>query len=186
MGLTVLDQQEPIKVHLSLNVADLARSVAFYYQLFGIQPAKWHDDYAKFELDDPPLIFSLCHTLPVPAARSVTSACALPTRTLGKPSGSACPRPRASGRPRSPRHCLRLRPSRTSAGLADPDGNFWEIYYIEENVDPASLRPSRAREAGRPARGARRRLERSCGSTTSATRCRRGFRTTMPRWTKYV
>ena len=45
---------QPVRFHLSVNVSDLARSVAFYRTLFGAEPAKLRDDYAKFELDDPP------------------------------------------------------------------------------------------------------------------------------------
>src|SRR5262249_29296097 len=45
--------------HLSLNVSDLARSVDFYQHLFGKPAAKRRSDYAKFELEDPPLVLSL-------------------------------------------------------------------------------------------------------------------------------
>ena len=48
-----------IRFHLSLNVSDLNRSLAFYRTLFGVEPAKRRADYAKFELDDPPLVLSL-------------------------------------------------------------------------------------------------------------------------------
>lgn len=47
------------KFHLSLNVSDLGRSVAFYRVLFGCAPAKHHPDYAKFEVESPPAVFSL-------------------------------------------------------------------------------------------------------------------------------
>ena len=47
------------KFHLSLNVSDLNRSVAFYRVLFGLEPAKHHADYAKFEVESPPTVFSL-------------------------------------------------------------------------------------------------------------------------------
>jgi hypothetical protein len=47
------------RFHFSLNVSNIDRSVAFYSQLFNISPAKHHKDYAKFELSQPPLVFSL-------------------------------------------------------------------------------------------------------------------------------
>ena len=47
------------KFHASLNVRDLDRSVAFYRTLLGTGPAKLKPDYAKFELEDPPVILSL-------------------------------------------------------------------------------------------------------------------------------
>jgi len=45
--------------HVSLNVSDLARSIDFYQKLFGTPAAKRRPDYAKFELEDPPLVLSL-------------------------------------------------------------------------------------------------------------------------------
>src|SRR5262249_4940155 len=45
--------------HLSLTVSDLPRAVQFYRLLFGKEPAKHHPDYAKFEVDEPPLVLSL-------------------------------------------------------------------------------------------------------------------------------
>src|SRR5438270_161397 len=48
-----------VKFHASLNVSDLARSVEFYTALFGAGPAKFYADYAKFEIDNPPLVLSL-------------------------------------------------------------------------------------------------------------------------------
>src|SRR5262249_56131500 len=48
-----------VRFHLSLNVTDLKRSVAFYRVLFGTEASKCHDDYAKFDLADPPVVFSL-------------------------------------------------------------------------------------------------------------------------------
>ena len=40
--------------HLSLDVPDLDEAVAFYRELFGVEPAKSKPGYAKFELADPP------------------------------------------------------------------------------------------------------------------------------------
>src|ERR1700683_2821478 len=53
-----------VRFHLSLNVADLTRSVAFYQVLFGMEATKCHDDYAKFDLDEPPVVFSLTPRAP--------------------------------------------------------------------------------------------------------------------------
>lgn len=48
-----------IKFHACLNVSSLERSLVFYTALFGHGPVKSYDDYAKFEIDDPPLVLSL-------------------------------------------------------------------------------------------------------------------------------
>jgi catechol 2,3-dioxygenase-like lactoylglutathione lyase family enzyme len=48
-----------VRLHISLNVTDLDRSIAFYKVLLGAGPAKHRADYAKFEPDSPPLVLSL-------------------------------------------------------------------------------------------------------------------------------
>ena len=48
-----------VKFHASLNVSDLAKSIKFYAALLGAGPVKLYDDYAKFEVDTPPLVLSL-------------------------------------------------------------------------------------------------------------------------------
>ena len=45
--------------HISLNVTDLERAVAFYRAVFGSEPARHEPDYAKFEVVDPPLVLAL-------------------------------------------------------------------------------------------------------------------------------
>jgi len=52
------------RFHFSLNVSDLTAAVAFYEKLFGVAPAKRFDDYAKFELEQPPLVFALVPNAP--------------------------------------------------------------------------------------------------------------------------
>ena len=45
--------------HVALYVKDLDAAIARYTKLFGQTPAKVRHDYAKFEIADPPVIFSL-------------------------------------------------------------------------------------------------------------------------------
>ena len=45
--------------HVALYVKDLDAAITRYSKLFGQTPAKVRHDYAKFELADPPVIFSL-------------------------------------------------------------------------------------------------------------------------------
>ncbi len=49
----------PVRFHLSLNVSDLPQAVEFFERVLGQPAAKKQSDYAKFELDSPPLVFSL-------------------------------------------------------------------------------------------------------------------------------
>ena len=45
--------------HVAVYVEDIPRAVAQYRKLLGMEPAKVRHDYAKFELADPPVVFSL-------------------------------------------------------------------------------------------------------------------------------
>jgi catechol 2,3-dioxygenase-like lactoylglutathione lyase family enzyme len=45
--------------HVAVYVHDIPQAVEQYRKLLGIEPAKVRHDYAKFELADPPVIFSL-------------------------------------------------------------------------------------------------------------------------------
>src|SRR5574341_2125002 len=45
--------------HVALYVRDLDAAIKRYQKILGIEPAKVRNDYAKFELADPPVILSL-------------------------------------------------------------------------------------------------------------------------------
>jgi ubiquinone/menaquinone biosynthesis C-methylase UbiE/catechol 2,3-dioxygenase-like lactoylglutathione lyase family enzyme len=47
------------RLHISVNVTQLERSIAFYRIFFGVNPAKVRTGYAKFDLDEPALNFTL-------------------------------------------------------------------------------------------------------------------------------
>ena len=48
-----------MRPHLSLDVRNVAASVEFYQKVFGVAPQKQTADYAKFDLAEPALNFSL-------------------------------------------------------------------------------------------------------------------------------
>jgi SAM-dependent methyltransferase len=136
-----------VKFHLSLNVTDLGRAVEFYRVLFDRGPAKRHDDYAKFELDDPPVVLSLVPHPPGPGL-------SLSHLGLRVPDDDAIGRVR--DRLESAGVCTQAQDG-TVCGYArqnklwvkDPDGNFWEVYRVEEDVPPESVRRSLAGRAAR-------------------------------------
>ena len=47
------------RLHVHVSVADLNQSIQFYSTLFGTQPTKQKDDYAKWMLDDPRVNFAI-------------------------------------------------------------------------------------------------------------------------------
>jgi catechol 2,3-dioxygenase-like lactoylglutathione lyase family enzyme len=47
------------RFHVHVGVEDLDRSIGFYSNLFGAEPAVRKDDYAKWMLDDPRINFAI-------------------------------------------------------------------------------------------------------------------------------
>lgn len=137
----------PRAFHLSLNVADLDRSVDYYRVLFACEPARHEADYAKFEVTDPPVVLALEPRAPGAATgalnhvgirvggRDDVEAMADRLATMGVDAqlieNVAC--------------CYS---HQTKVCTWDPDGTLWEFYVLEE--DGASS----AAAAPRPTSGA--------------------------------
>jgi catechol 2,3-dioxygenase-like lactoylglutathione lyase family enzyme len=122
-----------LRFHLSLNVSDLSRSIDFYRVLFGLEPAKRRGDYAKFELEDPPLVLSL-----EPTPRSAGG----PLNHLGfrMPDSARLVAmqerlERAGVRSRREEGVECCYARQTKFWVTDPDGTLWEIYTLEEDID---------------------------------------------------
>ncbi len=50
---------ETLKAHLAINVRNAQESISFYKKMFGIEPGKVRTGYAKFDVQNPPLNFTL-------------------------------------------------------------------------------------------------------------------------------
>lgn len=123
------------RLHLSLDVSDLDASTAFYGRLFGAEPAKREPGYAKFELDEPPLVLAL------QPGRSAARGRVGGLNHLGLRF-----RDRAALRAAVLRVELRGLRGEEELGvtccyavqdklwLADPDGNAWELYTVLADV----------------------------------------------------
>lgn len=121
------------KFHLSLNVGELSRSIKFFETLLGTAPAKLRDDYAKFELSDPPLVLSL-------EPRGVAGVGALNHAGFRLANSAALVeaqrRLEAAGMPTQREagvECCYAR--QTKFWITDPDGTLWEVYVFEEDLD---------------------------------------------------
>jgi catechol 2,3-dioxygenase-like lactoylglutathione lyase family enzyme len=121
--------EEPVKFHLSLNVPDLGRAVEFYRVLFGVEPAKRYDDYAKFELDDPPVVFSLAPHPPGPGASlshvglRVSDDAAIARYRDRLEAAGICTQPQDGT---TCGHRLQ-----NKLWVKDPFGTLWDIYRVE-------------------------------------------------------
>ncbi len=129
-----------LKAHLALNVEDVARSIEFYRGVFGIEPRKVRQGYAKFDVERPPLNLTLNERKGV--ARGAVSHLGIQVGSTGD--------------------VLEMRERWRAAGLAtydemqtsccfavqdktwvtDPDGNSWEAFVVLEDDLPESASES--------------------------------------------
>jgi catechol 2,3-dioxygenase-like lactoylglutathione lyase family enzyme len=120
------------RMHVALNVTDLAASIDFYRRALGREPAKQRADYAKFELSDPPLVLSL-NPLPAGAApRGGQTLSHLGIRVADAASLEAVrSRLEAAGLPaREERDVVCCYATQDKLWVRDPDGNEWEFYEL--------------------------------------------------------
>ncbi len=121
-----------VKFHASLNVSNLPRSIAFYTALFGANPVKLYADYAKFEVDTPPLVLSLkpkracaggplnhlgLRVVTVEQLRAIQERLKLVGARIGQQDDVKC--------------CYALQ---SKIWVTDPDQTMWEIYVLHDDV----------------------------------------------------
>ncbi len=121
------------RFHFGLNVADLDRAAAFYETLFGVPPARRADDYAKFEIDDPPLVLAL-H----PGAATTGGALNhVGFRVKDSDALVAVQQRLELAGIRTQREdgveCCYAR--QTKFWVPDADRNLWEIYTLDEDIE---------------------------------------------------
>ncbi len=139
-----MQNQEPIKAHISLNVSDLQRSVTFYEAFFGVPAHKRRPGYANFDLADPPLKFAL-QEQPVPPGAGPLSHLGFQVATVEQVQ-AARDRLIAAGLAtfdeRDATCCYALQ---DKVWVHDPDGNAWEVYVLlddmSEEIDDDTVMP---------------------------------------------
>ncbi|WP_240422135.1 ArsI/CadI family heavy metal resistance metalloenzyme [Paenibacillus periandrae] len=118
------------RMHVALNCSDLPKSLDFYKAFFGAEPTKVKDNYAKFELDDPALHFSL-NVRPLGVLNHLGFQVNNTEEVL-----AIGDRLRESG-------LLLIDEMNTTCCYAvqdkvwvyDPDGNAWEIFFTKEDSE---------------------------------------------------
>jgi catechol 2,3-dioxygenase-like lactoylglutathione lyase family enzyme len=117
-----------VKFHASLNVRDLPRAVAFYQALFGTSAAKVYPDYAKFELNEPPLILSL---KPHRAARGgPLNHLGLRLKTVEELAEVQRRLEQAGYKPVRQDNVRCCYAHQTKFWVSDPDEVLWEVYVL--------------------------------------------------------
>jgi len=130
------------KPHVSIHVSDLQKSLAFYRKMFGIEPSKIRQGYAKFDVQDPPLNFSLNEVSSVgPGALShmgIQVGSTAEVLALGE-------RWRKAGLPvREEMSTVCCYALQDKAWVRDPDGIEWEVFVVLKDNLPEKTDPPRA------------------------------------------
>lgn len=122
-----------LKAHVALNVKDVAASVEFYRAMFGTEPMKVREGYAKFDLQTPALNFSL-NQIPAGTATG-TGLGALSHLGVQVPTTAEVNAMRgrwleAGLLPRDEMNVACCYAVQDKAWVTDPDGNEWEVFAV--------------------------------------------------------
>jgi len=131
--MAAVPETTPIKMHLSINVANLERSLAFYEAFFGAPPHKIRPGYANFDLDEPPLKFAM-NQHPVQPGIGTLSHLGFQVQSAAHVE-AAKERLKAAGLAtfdETDTTCCYARQDKVWAH--DPDGNAWEIYVLTDDL----------------------------------------------------
>jgi len=117
-----------LKAHLAINVSDVEQSIEFYKKLFGIEPLKVRTGYAKFDLANPPLNFTL-NQVPFNGSGALshlgiqvpTTDDVIAMRDEWKANGLL---------PREEMQTTCCYALQDKAWVNDPDGNEWEVFAV--------------------------------------------------------
>lgn len=135
-------------LHISLNVRDLEKSVAFYRALFDQAPDKTHGDYVRFLVEDPPLVLTLNVGEKVRGGNQVAH---LGLRVDCKSEvEQRLNRLRKAGYwIKEQRDIVCCYSRQDKFWVRDPDDNHWEVYELVDDMlgdDAESRRPESAAE----------------------------------------
>ncbi len=116
--------------HLSLDVPDLDKAIAFYRELFGVEPAKSKPGYAKFELADPPVALALQQ-----ASRAALSHLGIRVASTDEVVASSTRLANTGLATFDERDTTCCYARQDKVWVVDPAGNRWEVYRLLEDVE---------------------------------------------------
>lgn len=116
------------KAHLAINVRNVQESTDFYRKLFGIEPSKVRTGYAKFDVQNPPLNFTLNQN-----AVTIRGALSHMGIQVGSTEDVLATRQRWNEaglltKDEMQTNCCYATQDKT--WVRDPDGNEWEVFVV--------------------------------------------------------
>jgi catechol 2,3-dioxygenase-like lactoylglutathione lyase family enzyme len=121
-----------MRPHLSLDVRDVSKSVAFYEKVFGVPPQKLVADYAKFDLKTPALNFSLVSST---GEVSAVDHLGIEVETVDEIAGWKAHLQREGILERVENNIACCFDRQDKLWFTDPDGNAWEIFTVHEQLE---------------------------------------------------
>ena len=156
-----------LKAHLAINVNSVEKSLEFYRKLFAIEPSKVRTGYAKFDVQNPPLNFTL-NEVPV-ANRGALSHLGI---QVGSTDDVLAIRQRWADaglltRDEMQTNCCYA--TQDKAWVRDPDGNEWEVFVVLKDNLPETAACECGDKVTEPVSADSELVPASCcGTTTSA------------------
>lgn len=134
------------RIHLALGVADLAKSLAFYRALLGVEPTKEKPGYAKLESAAPSINLALNETKNLTEIRTPMHFGVEVDST--EKVAAAHDRMRAAGFETENEEgvtcCFAVQ---DKVWIEDPDGHRWEVYVRHADADVHSLPSTKTADA---------------------------------------
>lgn len=134
IGSTEGKAVQALKAHLAINVNKVETSIEFYRKLWGIEPSKVRAGYAKFDVQNPPLNFTLNEVrfdghgaLSHLGIQVSSTADVLAVRERWIEQGLL---------PRDEMQTNCCYALQDKAWVRDPDGNEWEVFAVLEDNLP--------------------------------------------------
>jgi catechol 2,3-dioxygenase-like lactoylglutathione lyase family enzyme len=125
-----------LKAHLAMNVRDAAVSIEFYKKMFGIEPSKVRTGYAKFDVQNPPLNFTL-NQVPF-EGNGALSHLGIQVAATDDVIAMKTRWENAGLVPREEMQTTCCYALQDKAWVNDPDGNEWEVFVVlEDNLAEA-------------------------------------------------
>jgi catechol 2,3-dioxygenase-like lactoylglutathione lyase family enzyme len=126
---------QALKVHVSVNVRNVEKSIDFYRRMLGIEPAKVRTGYAKFDVQNPPVNLAL-NEVPDLAGAGALSHLGIQVRSTDDVYAIRQRWAEAGlvTRDEMQTDCCYAKQDKT--WVHDPDGNEWEVFVVLEDNLP--------------------------------------------------
>lgn len=129
-----------MKTHISINVSNVKESIDFYTKMFGVEPFKIKEDYAKFDVANPPLNFTM-NQMPFAKGGSL-SHLGLQVESTEEvlEMGNRWQKAGLITLDEMKTDCCYALQDKT--WVEDPDGNKWEVFVVLDNKSEKDIASS--------------------------------------------